>query len=452
LFFLASLLEAPVMSDFTPSDTQARAIAAIKDWFQNRTRDQQVFRLFGYAGTGKSTVLKFALDELGLDPHKSDRDGGACVPGVVTATFTGKAALVLRRKGTPARTIHSLIYSVIEATEQEIEAAKKAIEKAENDARLLGGFERTAAEAAIEAMRQSVAQMKKPRFALNPQSDAAQAKLIVLDEVSMVGEEMARDLMSFGKPILVLGDPGQLPPIKGEGAFTQAEPDIMLTEIHRQAAESAIIRLATMAREGRPIGFGQYDTYVWKMQKSDVAPEQCLRGGQVICGMNATRLQLNNAMRQAAGLGNGWLPTGPGEKIVCLKNQNDLGLINGMFLTLDDVVDEGMLYFSAKVIDEDGNPVGAPGANNEKARLRLYKGHFQDHVAFDRNRHDRDWKEKRRLTEATFGWAITGHKAQGSQWENIIVWDDGLGKTAEDRARWLYTAITRAERGLVLLG
>ena len=85
--------------------------------------------------------------------------------------------------------------------------------------------------------RQALSGMKKPRFALNPQSDAAHARLIVLDEVSMVGEEMARDLMSFGRPILVLGDPGQLPPIKGEGAFTRDAPDIMLTEIHRQAGE-----------------------------------------------------------------------------------------------------------------------------------------------------------------------------------------------------------------------
>src|SRR5579885_2732947 len=118
------------MSDITPSDTQARAIAAIKDWFNNRTDKQQVFRLFGYAGTGKSTVLKFALDELGLEPHKSDHEGGSCVPGVVTATFTGKAALVLRRKGTPARTIHSLIYSVIAATDEEVEEATKKIEQA----------------------------------------------------------------------------------------------------------------------------------------------------------------------------------------------------------------------------------------------------------------------------------------------------------------------------------
>ena len=440
------------MNTFSPSDTQARAIAEIGDWFKSRTHERQVFRLFGYAGSGKSTVLKYALDELGLDPHVGSASGGRCVPGVVTATFTGKAALVLRRKGTPARTIHSLIYSVIEATEAEIEAFRKKIGEAEEACRLLAGFDRTVAEGAIEAMRQSLSGMKKPRFALNPQSDAAEAKLIVLDEVSMVGKEMARDLLSFGKPILVLGDPGQLPPIKGEGAFTRDAPDIMLTEVHRQAETSAILRLATLARNGKPIGFGQHDEFVWKMRKGDVTPAQALQGGQVICGMNATRLQLNNAMRHAAALGTcGVLPGGAAEKIVCLKNQNDLGLINGMFLTLDDVVDEGSLYFSATARTEDGDRVGLPRQDGGPARLRFYKGHFEDHLAFDKTRHDRDWKEKKHLTEATFGWAITGHKSQGSQWENVVVWDDGLGRTAEDRARWLYTAITRAERGLVIL-
>jgi exodeoxyribonuclease-5 len=440
------------MSDITPSDTQHRAIAAIRHWFQNEADRKQVFRLFGYAGTGKSTVLRFALDELGLEHHRSGGDGEACVPGVVTATFTGKAALVLRRKGTPARTIHSLIYSVIEATEEEVEAAEKKIEEAVLRARGLTGFERTTAEATIEAMRQGVADMKRPRFALNPKSDAAHAKLIVLDEVSMVGEEMARDLLSFGKPILVLGDPGQLPPIQGEGAFTKDAPDIMLTEIHRQASESAIIRLATMARQGEPIGLGRYDDHVWKMRKLDVTPEQALRGGQVICGMNATRLQLNNAMRRAAGFGaGGWLPTGPGEKIICLKNQNDLGLINGMFLTLSDIVDEGSHHFTAVVTDEDGNRIGAPQQDGSRGRLRIYKGHFEDHLAFDKQRHDRDWKIKKGLTEATFGWAITGHKAQGSQFPTVLVWDDGLGRTAMDRNRWLYTAITRAEWGLVIV-
>lgn len=438
------------MTAFTPSATQFAAIREIKDWFETRTAQHQIFRLFGFAGSGKSTVLKFALDELGLSPHRSAKDGH-CVPGVVTATFTGKAALVLTRKGTPARTIHSLIYSVIEATEEEIAEAATRIRDAEDKARRLSGFDRTTAEAAIEAMRQALSAMKHPRFALNPQSDAADARLIVLDEVSMVGEEMARDLMSFGKPILVLGDPGQLPPIKGEGAFTRDAPDIMLTEIHRQAAESAIIRLATMAREGQPIGFGIYDDHVAKLRKGDITPEQALRGGQLICGLNATRLQLNNAMRAAAGFGGTCLPTGAAEKIICLKNQNAHGLINGMFLTLEDIVDEGSLYFSAVVHDEEGRLVGQPDRDGRPGRMRIYKGHFEDHVAFDRTRHDRDWKEKRLLTEATFGWAITAHKAQGSQWENVIVWDDGLGRSEIDRRRWLYTAITRAERGLVLL-
>lgn len=438
------------MNEFTPSATQAAAIREIREWFETRTEEQQVFRLFGYAGSGKTTVLKFALDELGLSPHRSAKDG-RCVPGVVTATFTGKAALVLTRKCTPARTIHSLIYSVIESTEEEIEEAARKIALAERDALRLTGFARTTADAAIEAMRQGLSAMKHPRFALNPQSDAADARLIVLDEVSMVGEEMARDLMSFGKPILVLGDPGQLPPIRGEGAFTRDEPDVMLTEIHRQAAESAIIRLATMAREGRPIGFGVYDDHVAKLRKGDITPEQALRGGQLICGLNATRLQINNAMRAAAGLGGTWLPTGPAEKIICLKNQNDLGLINGMFVTLEDIVDEGSLYFSAVVHDEDGHRIGEPYEDGRPGRLRIYKGHFEDHVAYDDKRHDRDYREKRLLTEATFGWAITAHKAQGSQWENVIVWDDGLGRNEIDRRRWLYTAITRAERGLVLL-
>ena len=118
------------MTDITPSDTQARAIAAIKDWFKNRTKEQQVFRLFGYAGTGKSTVLKFALAELGLDPHKSSRDGGDCVPGRGHRDLHRQGRAGAARKGTPARTIHSLIYSVIVATDEEIEAAGKKIEEA----------------------------------------------------------------------------------------------------------------------------------------------------------------------------------------------------------------------------------------------------------------------------------------------------------------------------------
>jgi exodeoxyribonuclease-5 len=418
---------------FAPSALQAKAIRDIKDWFTGRTREQQVFRVFGYAGTGKTTITKHAIAELGLS------DGAN---GVMYAAFTGKAALVMTRKGTPASTIHSLIYRVSEATQEEIEKVKRNIATIREKLNSLGPADRFLEEARLRSLELRLDDIHKPRFVLNEQSIVRDAALIVLDEVSMVGPDMARDLIAFGKPILVLGDPGQLPPIKGEGAFTQAEPDVMLTEIHRQAGESAIIRLASMARQGIPIPYGGHDGHVWKMPRNAVTPDQMLRGGQVICGKNATRINLNTAMKRAAGF-DGVYPSGKGEKIICLKNRNDLGLVNGMFVEFDEIREEGPLAFSATIRTEDGTKI--PG------RQRFYKGHFDDHVQYDRERIKRDWRDLKALIETVWGYAITGHKSQGSQWENVIVYDDGLGRTPEDRARWLYTAITRAEKGLVIL-
>lgn len=427
---------------FTPSPLQAQAIEDIKDWFANGTAMQQVFRVFGYAGAGKTTIVRHAIAELGLD----DETGTG---GVLYAAFTGKAALVMSRKGTPASTIHSLIYRVSEATPAEIERIKEDVAEIKANLPRMEPATRVMEEARLRSLELRLADIHKPRFVLNEQSMLKDAKLLVLDEVSMVGEEMASDLLAFGKPVLVLGDPGQLPPIKGEGAFTQQTPDVMLTEIHRQAGESAIIRLATLAREGQPIPYGEHDSFVWKMRRDQVGPEQMLRGGQVICGRNATRIQLNLAMKRAAGYP-GLYPTGNGEKLICLKNRNDLGLVNGMFLDLADIQDEDDLSFRATVTTEDGQQVGC-ALGGKPARFRIYKGHFDEHVAPDPERDRRDHWAKKNTIEAVWGWAITCHKSQGSQWENIVVFDDGLGRTAEDRARWLYTAITRAEKGLVLL-
>ena len=261
------------MTDITPSDTQARAIAAIKDWFKNRTKEQQVFRLFGYAGTGKIHRPEIRARRARARSAQEQPRRRRLRPGRRHRHLHRQGGAGASPQG-HAGAHHPQPDLQRHRRDRRGDRGRRQEDRGgENEARATcAGFDRTAAEAAIEAMRQAMSQMKKPRFALNPQSDAAHARLIVLDEVSMVGEDMARDLMSFGKPILVLGDPGQLPPIKGEGAFTKDAPDVMLTEIHRQADESAIIRLATMARQGEPIGFGQYDTFVWKMRKMDVTP------------------------------------------------------------------------------------------------------------------------------------------------------------------------------------
>ncbi|WP_188874010.1 ATP-dependent DNA helicase [Iodidimonas muriae] len=424
---------------FTPSDLQAKAIEAVKNWFTNGTDARQVCRVFGYAGTGKTTITRHAIAELGLDD---------CPDGVLYAAFTGKAALVMTRKGTPASTIHSLIYRVSEATPAEIERVKTEIADLKAKLPGMGAAERLFAESQLRSLELRHSDSLKPRFVLNEQSALRDARLLVLDEVSMVGDDMARDLLAFGKPILVLGDPGQLPPVKGEGAFTKDAPDVLLTEVHRQAGDSAILRLATLARQGLPIAYGEHDQFVWKMRRDQVGPAQMLNGGQVICGRNATRLNLNLAMKHAAGF-DGVYPSGTGEKIICLKNRGDLGLVNGMFVDLSDIADEDEVSFTAVIDTEDGETIG--GGSRKRERFRIYKGHFDEHVAPDPERERRDHWKKKTLIEAVWGWAITCHKAQGSQWQNIVVFDDGLGRTAEDRARWLYTAITRAEKGLVIL-
>ncbi len=423
----------------TLSEAQARAIAAIGDWYQNRRRDQPIFRLFGYAGTGKTTITAKAIEALGLEPMTP---GG--LGGVLFAAFTGKAVYVMTRKGTPALTIHGLIYRVSETTPEEIARVTEDLAALRRDLPRMGPAERDFALTRIRQLELRLEDIHQPTFLINDQSALRDADLLVLDEVSMVGEEMARDLLAFGKPILVLGDPGQLPPIKGQGFFTEAAPDIMLTEVHRQAGDSAILRLATLAREGLPIPPGAHDAHVWKMARHDVSPAQMLHGGQVICGTNATRRWLNTAMKRAAGFEENY-PTGAGEKIICLKNRHDLGLINGMFLTLTDVQqDPGDDFaFSALVETEDGDSIAG--------RQSFWRGEYADHVAFDPERGRREWQLRRGLIETSWGYAITCHKAQGSQWENVIVFDDGFGRSAADRNRWLYTAITRAEKGLVIL-
>lgn len=421
------------------SEDQEVAAKSIKKWIRSGTKKKQVFRLFGYAGTGKSTILKHILEDCGLSPHEKGR------PGFVAATFTGKAALVLSRMGIQgAQTIHSLIYRVVGENENAIEETEKSLVRAIRDAEnAIDGMKGIYLERAAR-IRESLSKMKEPKFVINYDSVASECKLIVLDEVSMVPDDMAADLLSFGKPILVIGDPEQLPPINGDGFFVREEPDVFLREIHRQARDNPIIRLASMVRTGEEIEFGKHGEKVIKIRKESMTAEKMLRGDcQVICGRNSTRLSLNNDIRKYQGF-NDILPV-PGDKVICIRNNNDYGIVNGMFIRITKIIDEGKTSFIGKIeMDEDYV------AESKNQILPLYKGYFEDHRNFDSDRRERDWKAMRGLIESTFGWAITCHKAQGSQWKNVIVMDERIGKTKEDRRKWLYTAITRAQEGLVI--
>src|SRR5690349_11532287 len=259
------------MPQFSPH--QDAALHAVGQWLKAKPGNNgtpQVFRLFGYAGTGKTTLAKYLAEHV---------DGE-----VKFAAFTGKAASVMRGKGCHgASTIHGLIYRARESGEE------------------------------------------VPSFDLWEEAPASKAELIIIDECSMVDAELGRDLLSFGVPLLVLGDPAQLPPIQGGGFFTEAEPDVMLTEVHRQAQDDPIVRLSMMIRAGKRLQEGRYgESEV--VRKADLDPERVLEADQVLVGRNATRRSYNKRMRERRGFKND--KPSAGDKLVCLRNNRKKGLFN----------------------------------------------------------------------------------------------------------------------------
>lgn len=375
------------MTDITPSDTQARAIAAIKDWFTNRTDRQQVFRLFGYAGTGKTTLAKHIAEHVDGD--------------VKYAAFTGKAASVMRGKGCHgASTIHSLIYRARESGEE------------------------------------------IPSFDLWDEAPASKAALIIIDECSMVDAELGRDLLSFGVPLLVLGDPAQLPPIttgaNGGGFFTEHEPDVMLTEVHRQAQDNPIIRLSMDIRAGEYLEPGRYgETEV--VAKSDLDPQRVLEADQVLVGRNATRRAYNIRMRERRGFDD--VMPAAGDKLVCLRNNRKKGLFNGGLWT---VKDRGARKGGAKtgIMTMRLMPDDETATRGVKVSVRP--------ECFTGGIEQLDWQRRKPYDEFDYGYVLTVHKAQGSQWDDVVLFDESYA-FQESRARWLYTGITRAAKRLTIV-
>jgi exodeoxyribonuclease-5 len=371
------------------SPQQDDALKAVARWLKSGR--PQIFRLFGYAGTGKTTLARFFAEHVDGD--------------VQFAAFTGKAAQVMRSRGAVnARTIHSLIYR----PKGEEEVADEATGKT----------------------------TMTPTFSLNRQSPVGRAKLIIVDECSMVDEELGRDLMSFGTPILVLGDPGQLPPISGAGFFTEAEPDFLLTDIHRQARDNPIIRLALDVREGREFMRGDYGA-AKVIGRDEVNQDLVLEADQVLVGINRTRRRYNQRLRELKGFAA--LYPQAGDKLVCLRNDPAKGLLNGSLWTV---------MSSAKETVKPGiNLLVSPEEDDPErgvAKIKLLKAAFEDPDA------DIPWATKKRYDDFDFGYALTVHKAQGSQWNNVVLFDESFA-FKDMRQRWLYTAVTRAAETLTVV-
>lgn len=419
--------ETPPAPTFNLAPQQAFAAAAIKKWWTEledgtiSLEDKPIWRLFGFAGTGKTTTIRAIIAELGLEMGTD----------VLFAAFTGKAALVMQRNGLPGRTIHSLIYVPKEPDKKKCDELHKQLKSCDDPDEK-------------KRLRKDLTEASKVSFHLRAAEESAltDARLLVLDECSMVNDDMLADLLKFNVPMLVLGDPGQLPPVHGEGALIRDAPDMTLTEIHRQAEGDPIIDFATRARNG---------IYIAKMKRGESAhvdrdklsPFEVLKFDQILTGKNATRTMLNQRIRTLKGFEDNYPVVG--DKLICLRNDAEKGLMNGLICEVIKVGD--LLDVSIELTIRLEPVPGMPVQELEVRALRAIFDSYWDKEAMD---NVKPW-DRANANDFDFGYAITVHKSQGSQWDKVLLWDDGfLVWKKPERAKWLYTGITRAVSSIVI--
>lgn len=387
----------------TLSPDQQETLNTILTWFtkpQKKDPDELFITLGGYAGTGKTTLIAIIRQELA----KLNKD-----LKVGFASYTGKAARVLKTKLTEQNvilpqdtvgTIHSLIYSPIINEKQEI-IGWKTKEK----------IDRT---------------------------------LLIIDEASMVDGAIWQHLLAYNVPIIVVGDHGQLPPIKGNFNLMQ-KPQLRLEEIHRQASTNPIIGLSISAREYGLIRPGLYSDVVKKYNLNDSEAQENVEEllntydneTLVLCGYNATRVRLNQHIRNLRGI-ESQAPVS-GDRVICLRNNHAKNIYNGMLGVIESIEVADRDWYSAQIALDDESVVykglisrsqfGAPSALNfTDKRSHTMKGDLFD-----------------------FGYALTVHKAQGSQAKRVILFEERFKQmNDEEWKRWLYTAVTRAEEELYI--
>jgi exodeoxyribonuclease-5 len=384
------------------SNDQKNALIALSDWYKDSS--DAYITLGGYAGTGKTTVIAYLRKILNTEHHKMK---------AAFCSYTGKAAQVLKNqlfqhsqlyKADFIGTIHSLIYK------------------------------------AVEDERGAIIGWK-----LREHGDV-EYDLIVVDEASMIDSAVWQDLLSFRIPIVAVGDHGQLPPINGKFNLME-KPKLKLEQIHRQAHENPILRLSIMARESGSIPVGVYGLNVEKMEFSESGGiiEETLscydENTLFLCGYNSTRVKINAAIRSYLGFDTPF--PGCGDRVICLRNNREKNIFNGMLGTLEDIKVNGGSKYKVRILMDSldfdtyyEGEISSEQFNSTKTLNNLNGGiKIKGVDLFD------------------FGYALTVHKAQGSQAKKVVLFEERFKKQDEDLwRRWLYTAVTRAEEELLIFG
>jgi exodeoxyribonuclease-5 len=408
------------------SDDQAFALVCIDDWYQRQigaagrmpgNRDERLalnraLTLGGYAGTGKTTLLGLLKDRI---PALRNLRIHYC-------SYTGKAVSVLQNKlpaGTECTTLHRLLYH----------PQPRTVCKTSGEPCTPGELCEKHRDVDDVALCETI---KKLDFTakMNPLWDI---DLVVADEASMISDKVWNDLTQWGKPVLAVGDHGQLPPIKSEFSLME-NPQIKLERILRQVKDSPIIKMSIEARTRGGIRFGDYGQGCVKIPRSKMANYEIDpdNGDLIIVGYNRTRNELNTQMRALLGRSG---PPGTGDIVICLRNSYENGIFNGMrgrIKELEPADDEGQTAWAViEMLDEGFDYAG-----------RIHLPQF--------GKPKTDNTVPRWLTLWDYGYALTCHKAQGSQADRVMVIEERLPQT--DHKRWLYTAVTRAAKELIVVG
>ena len=393
---------------------------------------RRILRIGGYAGTGKTWLIsKFyefhKRQQNQTNPDEQQKNSA----NLIVAAPTNNAVNILRKDGVPARTIQSLLY---------------------HHSPLFVEGEAHDGEGEIVLTRE-----KKPVLIKTPMGLETKLKnsnfegLLILDESSMIGRKMFEDIKNFAKKIIFIGDPFQLPPVKDEDIFGKVEPDALLLNVHR-IGESPALAYAMAIRKNETLDYTQYNIkdYYDEDEIEEIFQNIVNEKSVFICWTNYWRQRINDLVRKLRGY-KGWQPV-QGEKVVFCENfyypvgpreYDYVGIYNGLRGVVQEFVEERQLESVVKIRCEDGVerkiPVqNAPLQGGHPGRAKNLKAH-----------------KIAPPVHVEYGYALTCHKAQGSQWENVYVLDQihaMENKLSNDESRrWLYTAVTRTTNNLSMV-